>query len=293
MVMQNSVTQNSQPRSPNWPPELRKLKEQMREKLQEQLIQAAQTNLNAFVETVMKDEVGQPLRQAGIHKSWHAHIAYCRRIGKQPIIMAPWAHGKTIQLVIAKTLFELGQNRNQRIGIVCNSDANARKRVTAIKTYIERDADYQRVFPDVRPDRKAGWGKAEFYVERDERARSIDPSVFSAGIFSTGIGGRMDGLIIDDPVDLRNAILMPKLRDSVIATITNVWLSRLEPTGWLVYVATAWHGSDCTHYLIRDPEVRDHYCALIQRIDNDYSGIECYLVGGDPGVAYPAVETLG
>lgn len=220
-------------------------------------------------------------------------MEYCQEIGKRPIIMAPWGHGKTVQLVIGWTLFQLGQDRNQRIGIVCNSDGNARKRVTAIKTYIERDSDYHRVFPDVRPDRKTGWGKAEFFVERDERARSVDPSVFSAGIFSTGIGGRVDGLIIDDPVDLRNAILMPKLRESVIATVKNVWLSRLEPAGWLVYVATAWHPRDCTHHLIRDPEVRGQYCALIQRVNDDYTGIECHLVGGDPDVAYPVVGSLG
>jgi len=281
------VTQNLPQKSPNWTPELRRLKERKRAQRQEQLRRAARTNINSFIEFVLKDESGRPMHQAEIHESWHAHVEYCQRIGKRPIIMAPWGHGKTQQLVIGYTLFQLGLNRNQRIGIVCNADTNARKRVTAIKTYIERDADYHDVFPDVRPDRKTGWGKAEFFVERDERARSVDPSVFSAGIFSTGIGGRMDGLIIDDPVDLRNAILMPKLRESVIATVKNVWLSRLEPAGWLVYVATAWHPSDCTHHLIRDPEVRGQYCALIQRVDNDYTGIECYLVGGDREVAYP------
>jgi hypothetical protein len=195
--------------------------------------------------------------------------------------MAPWGHGKTVNLVVGWTLFQLGQNRNQRIGIVCNSDANARKRVTAIKSYIERDADYRAVFPNVRPDRQMGWGKEEFFVERDPSARSVDPSVWSAGVFSTGIGGRVDGLIFDDPVDLRNAILMPALRPQVIETIKNVWLSRLEPTGWMVYVATAWHPADCTHHLIRDLEVRGQYCALIQRVNEDMSAIECYRVGGE------------
>lgn len=233
------------------------------------------------------------MRQAEIHKSWHAHIEYCRRIGKRPIIMSMWGHGKTQQLVVGNALFELGQDHNQRIGIVCNSDANARKRVTAIKTYIDRDADYHRIFPDVKPDRQMGWGKEAFYVQRDEGARSVDPSVFSAGIFSTGIGGRMDGLIIDDPVDLRNAISMPKLREAVIAAIKNVWMSRLEPDGWLIYVATAWHPLDATHQFIRDPEVRGQYLALVQRISDDYERIECYLVGGGPGVDYPVMGQVG
>jgi len=199
--------------------------------LEEKRRRRARRDINNFIEAVLKDESGRPMRQAVIHRQWHAHIDYCRMIGKRPLIMAPWGHGKTQQLVIGRVLFELGRNRNQRIGVVCNADANARKRVTAIKAYIERDRDYRWVFPEVCPDRKTGWGKEEIYVERGEGARSVDPSVFSAGIFSTGIGGRVDGLIIDDPVDLRNALTMPKLREVVIETVKNVWMSRLEPAG--------------------------------------------------------------
>lgn len=201
--------------------------------------------------------------------------------------MAPWRHGKTQQLVIGWALFQLGQNRNQRIGIVCNSDPNAVRRVSAIREYIEHDVDYHRVFPNVKPDKRRGWGKQELYVQRDEGARSVDPSVFSAGIFSTGIGGGMDWLILDDPVDLRNAILMQALRSQVIETVKNVWFSRLDPHGGMIYVATAWHPLDCTHHLISDLEVRGQYCALIQRVNEGYDGIECYLVGGDDGVGYP------
>ena len=229
------------------------------------------------------------MTQGQVHRQWHLHIEYCRQIGKFPLIMAPWGHGKTQQLVIGHTLFQLGQDRNQRIGIVCNSDVNAVKRVSAIKEYIERDDDYRRIFPDVLPDKGRGWGKQQLYVERDEKARSVDPSVFSAGVFSTGIGGRMDGLVIDDPVDLRNAIQMPALREVVIEAIKNVWLSRLEPWGWLIYVATAWHPKDATHHFIRDPELRGQYCALVQRVSDDYERIECHLVGGDPDVRYPVV----
>ena len=262
--------------------------------LRERERRAAREDVNKCIERVLKDESGRRMKQAAIHRQWHAHIAYCRAIGKRPLIIAPWGHGKTVQLVVGRTLFELGQDRNQRIGIVCNADSNARKRVTAIKDYIARDADFRWVFPEVVPDRKAGWGKEEFFVERDPGARSIDPSVFSAGVFSTGIGGRVDGLVFDDPVDLRNAITMPKLRGTVIEIIKNVWMSRLEPHGWMLYVATVWHPDDCTHHLLRDPEVRGKYCALIQRVSDDYSEIECYLVGGEEGVEYPVVDaTVG
>ncbi|MFH1574631.1 MAG: hypothetical protein ABIG68_11650 [Acidobacteriota bacterium] len=246
-------------------------------------------DINTFIPSVMKDERGAPMDQAEIHAQWHAHIDYCQAIKKYAIIMAPWGHGKTQQVVIARTLFALGANRNARIGIVCNSDDNAVKRVSAIADYVDRDEDYHEVFPWVRPDRGRGWGKQAFFVERTEGVHSVDPSVFAAGIFSTGIGGRMDMLIIDDPVDMRNALQMPALRPVVLAAITNVWLSRLEPSGMVVYIATAWHQDDATHQLIRSPDLNSQYCTLIQRINTDYTGIECYLVGSDPAVEYPVV----
>lgn len=258
--------------------------------LRERQRRRVRSDVNKFIEVVLKDETGRKLRQSAIHRQWHAHIAYCRTIDKYPLIMAPWGHGKTQQLVIGHTLWQLGRDRNQRIGIVCNSDPNAVKRVSAIKDYIERDAGYREMFPEVVPDRARGWGKQQLYVERDPEARSVDPSVFSAGVFSTGIGGRMDGLVVDDPVDLRNAIQMPALREVVIEAIKNVWLSRLEPWGWLIYVATAWHPLDATHHFVRDPEISGRYCALIQRVSDDYERIECYLVGGDKDVDYPTVD---
>ena len=259
------------------------------EKAKRETKKGALEDVNRFIESCLKDESGLLMRQAEIHRQWHAHIDYCQQVGKMPIIVAPWGHGKTQQLVIGRILWELGRNRNQRIGIVCNSDTNSVRRVAAIANYIEVDSHYRELFPHVRPDKPRGWGKQQFYVQRDRDARSVDPSVFAAGIFSTGIGGRMDGLVIDDPVDQRNALQQPKLRQAVIDAITNVWMSRLEPTGWMVYVATVWHPDDATHHFVRDREVRDGFCALVQRVDDEFSGIECYLVGGDSGVAYPVV----
>jgi hypothetical protein len=259
--------------------------------LMEKQRRMASRNINVFCETVLKDQQGERILQASIHRQWHAHVEYCRSADKFPLIIAPWGHGKTAQLVIGKVLFELGQNRNQRIGVVCNSDGNARKRVAAIQQYVESDADYQDVFPQVRPDKKRGWEKHQFYIERDEQARSIDPSVFSAGVFSTGIGGRLDGLIFDDVVDRRNAIVQPSLRQQVIDAAKETWMSRLEPWGWMVYVATVWHEEDLTHHLVLDPEVRGGYLALVQVVRNDWRGIDCYLVG-DVGDDYSVVGEL-
>lgn len=281
----------------SWTPALissltRREKAQLLELQEEKERRTARRNINTFVEVVLKDEQGLPLRQAAVHRQWHAHTAYCEERGLRPLIVAPWGHGKTTQIVIGRALWELGRDRNQRIGIICNSDENARRRVAAIKHYIERDADYRRVFPEVVPDKGRGWEKHQFYVERDGTARSVDPSVFAAGVSSTGIGGRLDGLILDDVVDRRNAIAMPTLRQQVIDTVKETWMSRLEPWGWLAYIATVWHEADLTHHLVLDPDVRGRYLALVQAVSEDYCAIETHLVG-DADVDYPVVGALG
>jgi hypothetical protein len=89
------------------------------------------------------------------------------------------------------------------------------------------------------------------------------------GILSTGIGGRADLLIVDDPHDLRTGVQEPSRRQAVIETFHNVWLSRLEPTGQCIYIATSWHEEDLTHVLAQNPS----FGVLAQAISEDYDGI--------------------
>jgi len=97
--------------------------------------------------------------------------------------------------------------------------------------------------------------------------------------------------VIDDVVDRRNAIVQPSLRQQVIDTIKETWMSRLEPWGWMVYVATVWHEDDLTHHLVLDPEVRSEYVVLVQVVRDDWKGIDCHVVG-DVGDDYPVVDAL-
>ncbi|QGH73020.1 MAG: terminase large subunit [Siphoviridae sp. ctCJE6] len=229
----------------------------------------ARRDANDFCEYVVKDEKGNKISQAEIHREINWHIDECRRLGLNCGILAPWRHGKTEQVVVGRTLKFLGEDPNNRIFIICNSDDNAKARVGSVSRYIERDEEYHDVFPHVVPGPGADWGKHKLIVKRPSLSK--DGSVEAWGITSSGTGAGCDFLIADDPVDLRNAILNPALRDQVKDSFNNVWCSRLSPGGFKIYIATAWHDNDLTSDLRKNKE----WCFLIIKVSADFSCMEC------------------
>jgi len=225
---------------------------------------------NNFCEYTLKDEKGRKVIQAAIHREMNEHIDECRKRGLLRCgILAPWGHGKTEQIVISRALQFLGEDLNNRIQIVTNADSNSISRVDSISRYIENDTDYQEVYPNVVPAEKEDWSKHKLIIKRDSKSK--DGSVEAWGITSSGTGSRSDYLLVDDPVDLRNAITNPAMRKQVKDAFYNVWSSRLEPKGFMIYVATRWHEDDLTGELLKNPE----YSFLVMKISKDFSCIEC------------------
>lgn len=225
--------------------------------------------INLFVEYSGKDNKGNRIVQDFIHQEIQNHIDECRKQGIQNCgILAPWGHGKTEQ-VIFRVLHEVGRNQNIRIQYVCNTDDNATSRVQSIKRYIESDDQYHKVFPWVNPAKNEDWGKHKLIVERESRAK--DGTLEAWGITSSGTGSRSDLQIFDDPVDLRNAILNPAMREQIKNSFYTVWVPRLVPDGFRIYIATAWHEADLTHELMKNSE----WAFLIMRVSDDFSCIEC------------------
>jgi hypothetical protein len=239
------------------------------------LIAAARVNRDVFKSYVLKDDDGRDIRQGEIHKSWSKHQELTARLKKYCGIIAPWGHGKTEQCVIGDTLFDLARNPNLRIKIISNSDANARLRVVSIRKYIESSPEFHRVFPEIQRDMSGAWNDHQLFIKRE--GYSKDPSIEGSGIFSSGIGGRVDKLVFDDPVDLKNAIQEPGSRVRVIEASKQTWLSRLDPReGKLNYVqvlwiATVWHVDDATcAWVMKNSE----FNVMIQSINEEMTAIE-------------------
>ncbi len=230
----------------------------------------ARNDVNIGLEYYIKDASGKSIIQSALHKEIQLHIDECR---KQDVrycgILAPWGHGKTEQVIIGRTLQYLGENHNYRIFIVCNTDDNAMARVSSVSKYILDDKDYNKLYPNVKPAKLGDWTKHKLIVERESKSK--DGSVEAWGVTTSGTGSRCDILLVDDPVDLRNAILNPALRDQVKDSFKNVWLSRLSPEGICIYIATIWHQDDLTSEMLVNPEWK----FLTMKISEDFESIEC------------------
>ncbi|MBN1518430.1 hypothetical protein JXA32_17850 [Candidatus Sumerlaeota bacterium] len=236
-----------------------------------------------FVEGVLKDGRGERVRCAELHRSWHAHIDWCWGAGLHPVIFAPWGHGKTVQIVLGRTLYELSRDSALRVKVVCNSSGAARNRVQMLRYYVEYDENLHARCSALRKPGKRGagrWAAMEFSVDDERALGRVDASVQGASILSTGIGGRADLIVFDDVVDRRNAIDQPKLRERVFENFFETWLSRLDgAAGRSVTIQTLWHREDLGHRLMGNAE----FCVLKQAVSRALDGIECELLNAREG----------
>lgn len=235
----------------------------------------AERDINTFTEFVLKDEAGRAVTQAPIHRAWHAHIDWCHAHEKHAGIVAPWGHGKTEQVIIARILWRLGQNQNMRIKMISNTDDNASIRILAIERYIEQNADLKLVFPNLRQDKRGVWSSERFQVMRT--AHSKDASLEGFGIISTrGLGSRADEIFFDDVCDLKD-ITEPSTRDKKDHAFFKTWMSRRVDGAPVTYIATAWHDKDLTHRLRANP----NWSFLWMGVSDDCERINCELYGAD------------
>ena len=173
---------------------------------------------------------------------------------------------------IALPLYLIGRDPSRRIKLVCLSDDSAKERLAAIRTYIQEDAEYKEVFPGVLQDKNSEWTRHRLFVQRKTKAAK-DASVDAKGVLSAGIGGRCDFLISDDLGDMRTMISQPSIRQQIVDTYNIVWMTRLQPTGTSIMIATRWHEQDIAGQIMENKEMMGQYGILIQRVREDFKGI--------------------
>lgn len=200
---------------------------------------------NAFMEFAFRDETGKRFKQAWFHREWQDIWTQ----QQSSLIMAARGHGKSSQL-IGRVVWELGNNPNLRIKLVCQSDTKAKERLYEIVANIMLNPRVRFVFPHLKPAAKAEWSKHKIYVQRE--AISRDASIEAVGVLSTATGGRSDLNIYDDIVDRRNAIQYPKLRETVRHAVNNDWTNLLDPRGRTWAIGTPWHQADYWHDLMKE-----------------------------------------
>jgi hypothetical protein len=220
------------------------------------MIKRARRDPNVFIEYVFKHydretKTHVPFVQGWMHRQWQALMGIHDRL----IIVAPRSHGKTTN-VVARVLWELGNDPNHIIKIVCQSNAKAVKRLTAIRTHMKNNKRLHEVFPHlsekaVQEQSSSEWNKHQVTVERT--ISSPDPSIEALGITSSASGDRATIIVADDVVDRRNAITLPKVRKQ-IKDAWDDWVNLIDGAGGKIwYICTLWHEEALTSELMKTP----------------------------------------
>ena len=201
---------------------------------------AARDDSAAFCSYVLIDEIlGLPIQLAPMHREWH------RILDKYPraVLVASLASGKTQQLSIGRTIWELGKNRNQRNVVVSATDTLASTITGSIRRYLTDSAEVRRVFPELKIDPKTSCTDHTFTVDRPIKTIK-DPSLQARGIFNKIQGPRIDRLVLDDILTWDNT-LTKEMRDKTAQWVEATLLIRTQ--GKVVAIGNAWDIDDALH----------------------------------------------
>lgn len=215
------------------------------------MLKAARVDGAAFNAYVLRDEeTGRSIELADMHVEWHRMIDDHSRV-------LIWSHveaGKTSQISVGRTLFELGRDTGKRIVILSKTQGQAVKIIRSIATYIERSAELREVFPHLYPS--IPWTSTSLMVQRE--VFSKDFSVQACGVGGVIIGARIDILIIDDILDWKNT-RTPAQRAELIRWFKSEFLGRLTGDSRVIVCGNAYHPEDFLHMLAREGYVARTY----------------------------------
>jgi hypothetical protein len=196
---------------------------------------------NAFV---LKDEnTGQPVTNAPAHIGMHDAIDCANRV----LILAHIESGKTSSVTVGRTLFELSHNPDMTGAIVSAKEELAQKPLATIKTIIAQSPEYRMVFPEIEPG--GVWQANKFSVERPNKTIR-DPTMIALGMNTEFLGARLDWVVCDDLLTLRNTRTAFQ-RNEVVDWFRAYVLGRVRRNGKIILVNTAWHEEDLIHRLAR------------------------------------------
>lgn len=192
---------------------------------------------------------------APLHIRMHDHVESQKHTG----FSTHRGGGKTDQISIGRMAWEIGHDTNIRIKVFKNTADEARKIPDSMRRIIESNR-YRAVFPDVRPD-PDHWTGSSFRVQRSKTGEK-EPTVASFGVFGTFTGGRSDLILLDDIVDIKNAVQNPALRDKVKEVYRNAIIPTLVPGGRTMRVYTPYHVADISVDWEKNPNIATTYEAV-------------------------------
>lgn len=200
------------------------------------------------------------------HAFWNqaADDVIQRRIPQNKLlIIAPPNSAKSSWNSIVRPAHYLGQHPDHNIVFLTSSDPMASTFGSTIRTTLEFDLKYRSIFPNPenRPHRARGWSTDGLYL-RGTPPGSKDPAYKAVGFNATIMGARAHGMILDDPLDQKNATSETEQRRAK-TYYDQTLVPRLQPdTGWMLGVMTRFHENDFASHLIRLAEEAEDWIVI-------------------------------
>lgn len=176
---------------------------------------------------------------------------------------------KTTTISILFTSYRIGKDPWKTNLVLTNNDASGQNITLAIANIISLDPKWKDIFPNVKPDKKNGWGAQGYWVRdsgmsQEDWARKTsiqkDPSLLGLGIASGSVIGKHPTgvLLLDDIHDEKNTISSTE-RAKVVKILTDTIMPMIVPDGtkpegeqletWTLAVGTPWNEEDAYHYM--------------------------------------------
>ncbi len=136
----------------------------------------------------------------------------------------------------------VGKYPDIRIGMVSNTDTQAKDFSRAIKYTVEQNSAHRLVFPESKPS-AAKWTDKEWLCAGSRWLGSKDVTLFAVGVGGAIISKRFDLILMDDILDEENTQSVDQRED------VEVWFKKtlkpcLAPDGVVVVIGTRWGEED-------------------------------------------------
>ena len=202
----------------------------------------SRVNPATFCEFVLRDErTATQIVNGKMHEQWHEFITGKPRC----VIWASVESGKSQQITIGRTLWELGRDPSKRCLVISKTKAQAEKFTRPLRHYIESSHFLHIVFPHLKPGRR--WTDGAFDVAGKPGAAK-DASVEATGLDGNILGARYDWVVIDDLLDWETTRTRYQ-REKGLSWLRSTVFGRLTADAKVVFLANAWERDDAAHVL--------------------------------------------
>lgn len=136
---------------------------------------------------------------------------------------------------------EIGHDQETTNLWLMNAGDQSEKRVFAVSATLENNPVFRLAFPEVKPNKSAGWSKQALYVER--QTDSPDPTLMGCGWNGPYQGFHFRNMILDDLTNQED-VKSPATMSLQEEKLTGVIRDRLVDGGRFIAIFTRWGEND-------------------------------------------------